>query len=654
MRTMSWLFLLLAPLMAQNFNKLPSWATPHAAAAASEALPLGDPDAWVLYDRTEVTYMGRNEILVQRYRLVRVLSDRGIATGTLFLTGLGGRASKVKKVKGWNLRPDGEMVKLDQDSVVTVEGGSDDQISTNTLTGAVLERVVKGSHVAFESHMSLNLPYGPVESYPILEGYPVRRLEIGASSQLKGTPEAPAYQMDALHFSPYLPDLKPQSGQLQLAQVPALPEGEGAYPNPSEFLPKVVIRFRDPALQSPEWLGWDAPARWFNTAYASRIIPTGSSPKGARDLKSLTALWTWLGRELTYKAVYLTPERGWTPEDAREVVRKKYGDCKDLSTLFLAEAKGLGFPGVPALARINEGPIEDISVASNVFNHVIAAVALEQSLGLAAEVVVPEGRFLLVDATDPFTPLGKLGDGHRKGKVMLCLPTGARWVDIPEAALLPSQVSVKVEGTGSLNGTLEATMTLRETGDAWSLRNTGFRTGKAGLRERILASYIDLPPTGSLEVVSHGDPTALDVPFEVVVKVVHPKGVRFQGGEWVVNAMGVPIIPSQIQRPATPRVLPVEKRHHADLTYDLSVFLPGKALPVLPERSFKGEFRSFTWKAACRPEGEGTRVEAHLEHHLRPARFSHADREQGVAAAKKDRTAARNLLSDGFAFKVGS
>ena len=134
------LSLLLAPaLVAQSLSKLPTWAREPAMAALDEPAP--EADAWVLLDRTEFAYRGDGEIRKRHVRVVRVLTERGLDQGLFVAHGLGWKTSVLKRLKGWNLRPDGELETLERDYTVTVAAGNR---RADTLTVGQLPRVAKG------------------------------------------------------------------------------------------------------------------------------------------------------------------------------------------------------------------------------------------------------------------------------------------------------------------------------------------------------------------------------------------------------------------------------------------------------------------------------------------------------------------------------
>ncbi len=647
-----------ALLTAQDFSGLPDWAAQAARSATSEAEPK-DADAWVLFDRTEIAYTGDGEIRQHRFRVAKVLTDRGATThGVFVLHGLGGRANKVKKMKGWNLRPDGSVAKLDSDTVVTINDTSEEEFSTSTMTGAVLPRVVKGSYVAFESLEAIQFPIGPVADVVLMESVPVRRWELDVAKKEGWFTDLKAVEVkiNKQHFAPWITKVEPLgTSGMGASNLPALPKGEGGHPHLSSLLPVVKVRFLDPAMPMARmWGRWDDLAKWNYETFARAMTGGGTADlQNAQGLKGLHTLWAWMARSLTYKAVYLTPERGWIPEVAGEVGRKRYGDCKDLSSFFMTEAKRLGFDGAPALARISIGGIEKDEEPYPVFNHVISALRLNTTLGLPAEVETARGRFLLVDPTDPYTPLGQLGSAHRGRRVMICLPEGAEWVTIPDTAILRDRLDIQLEG--EVKGTtLQATIHLRETGDYWGLRASAHQKGVQFLRNSMISQRFDLPATSHFEIERMSDPLDLSRPFEVDVKITHLNGFRRSGEEFTIEGWGVPNPPSPIQKAGVARQYPVERQSWGELNYHAVISVPERVQPILPVKDLESAFRVIHWTAKATPSEHGSQIELHLDHRYKPVLFDFEHREQGLLQWKQDRNLMKSLHEDGLAFKADS
>jgi len=651
------LFLILAMVApAEDLGKLPSWA--QAAATEVAGKPLPEADAWVVLDRTEMAYTGDGEIRTRKLRLVKIITERGLNEAFYHLRGLGGKASKVKKLKGWNLRPDNELVKLNDDWIATTGTSSSDSVSTQVVTLAILPRAMKGSWVAFESQEVFNYPMGPVDRVWPLEDHPIHRWELSLAKQegwftdLKQV----AVHMDPRHFQPWLQAVDIQAGQsVKITDLPALPEDEGAHPNAFDVWPSILVRFEDPNLKDmPSIQSWDQMAKFFHERYQARYSPKSEMGiRGKDPAKALQEIRAWMTRELTYRQVYLSPERGWIPEFVPETLRKRYGDCKDLASCFISEARNAGLKAYPVLARIVEGhaaSTDPVSVAS--FNHVITAVKLERSLGFPSEIETPQGRFLLIDPTDRLSPLGALPSSHRDREVLLCNESGGIWMKIPPSAVRAHRSKAILTAQVVATGRLDGTMTLEEEADALGLRQACLDRGAHKMREFLLESLLDLPPTGSLEILKVGDPFEVEKPFEVTFKFSHPDGFHLQSGEGILASLGLPAAPNPIQKPGKPRRYPVQWRGIGLWEYEADIRLPWTVVPVLPTFAMNTPFRNVQWSATA-VSGEGGKVlKLNFRQQRQDAHFDFSEREKGVAEWKKDRSQFKTLLSDGLAFKL--
>jgi len=649
--------LLMSGLAAQDLSRLPDWARPHAEVLSKEPQPPQEADAWVLFDRTEVAYAGGGEIRTRRFRLVKVLADRGAEVAVFVIHGLGGKSSKVKRLKAWNLRPDGELTRLDEDRIITVDKASDAEVSTDTLTAAVVPRVMKGSLVAFESLQVIQHPLGPIATASVMEKYPVRRWELEVAKKAGWFTDLKSVEilLDARHFQPWIqgPDLRQGQGMTANA-IPPIPKDELFHPNPHNVLPWALVRFVDPELTgATSWKTWDAHATWMYQRYAEAFRP-GSLPdlKGVESLEALRQLSTWMAKELHYKVVYLTPERGWVPLPADEVGRRQYGDCKDLACFFLAHAQRVGFQPRPVLARIVEGEVEEKDPPSPVFNHVICALALDRTLGLPAEVETAKGRFLLFDPTDRFTPLGKLGSHHRGRRLLVCTPEGGIWVEAPSHSIQESKVAILWTGDIEPSGRMKARFRVQEQGLGWGLREVtqagGIPRLKAFLQERIF----DLPPTAVMTIGAFTNPLKLEAPFDLELDIQHPEGLKLSGNEGILAGLGLRVIPAQAQKPGTPRFFPLQRSAEPDLDFEVDLHFARACRPLLPAQDGSTPFRTYSWLASAEPEAAGSRLKIQFRHRPQPVFYGFDQRNEGVAAAKKDRAQVRKLVADGLTWKL--
>lgn len=648
-----------ATLGAQSFRNLPDWAIPVFAASSSAPKPPRDTDYWVLLDRTEFAYTGSGEIATHHYRLVEVLTERGIGQGQYLLSGLGGRASKVKKLKGWNLRPDGEMVKLDRDNVVAVENiGDSGGVSNDRWTGAILDRVVSGSIVAFEAVQVETSPCGPALMAYVLESAPIFRWEVSAATRggwftsLKQV----SMRLEPRHFNPWIPSPQIVPGvSISASNLPPLPEHESATPAGWDALPRVELTFLDPDLKEmPSAASWDGVASWEEGKFKEAATPAKLPGVEARPgLDGLQAIHGWMRTNLVYKQVYLAPDRGWVPSPSGEVLRRRYGDCKDLTGCFLAAARAAGLEAFPVLARVYDGRIEpDEPVSPACFNHVIVAVRLTASLGLPSEVEAPQGRFLLVDPTARFTQLGKLPVAHVKGRLMICANGKAIWVQAPDGAIDQPRVEVTLSADTEENGRLKGTLHVKESANARNLRLESLMLDPLAFQRSVSSTFLNLPADATVKVLRHGDPLDLEKPFEVELSLDHPKGFTRHGGEWDLDGMGVfRMVPQLIQKSGHPRVYPVEYNAPEALEVQADITVPASLVPVLPKREVGTPFLKASWGAEAQPTQKGgTRLSIRFSREHAYAYFGFKDREAGVSEWNKGRRLMQGLAEDALAF----
>jgi hypothetical protein len=642
-----------------GLGKLPDWVQVQVRAAQSQ-LPPGDTGAWVLLMRREVAYQGHGTVQVRCLRLVQILRGKGLEEAGFVQGGLREGAFSIKELKGWNLRPDGEMVRLGSKDKATFGNTTEASFDTTTATVAQLPRVTEGSLVAFEvleEFTSLRNPF----ACPLLEQHPVRRWELDASvtNPLFSPRRGVLTEVRRIGFAPWLtnvPDAAAE-GLVVVEALPPLPVGEAAVPKAADTLPSCEVRFTDPQWPASQALAsWSALAGWYQGVFSPKVQPLAArDPVLEPGLPGLRTLWRWFGRELTYKQVYLTPERDNVPEPSAEVAKKRYGDCKDLACLFIALAQRAGFEGFPALARMQEGPILERDLAGpprDRFDHVIVALRLERSLGLPAEVATPTGRYLLVDPTDPFTPLGRLSDAHRDSRVLICLAAAGQWATIPPAAILHGDLDIQLSGRADPDGGLSAEALLRETGDLWGLRNRAHALSAPQFRAYLETHCLDQALNGACEVISLGDPLELERPFEVRLKLSAPRTLTLQGSDWLFKPpLGLPALPPPLTRSGKPRQFPVESRGDGRVVLRGSITLPRPVRPVLAEHSGTTSFRQLAWKLATEENPAGCTLVFRVEQQRKDAAFPFSQLSLGLEAWKKDRSLVRSLLEDGLALR---
>ncbi|HJW72731.1 MAG TPA: hypothetical protein VJ486_07710 [Geothrix sp.] len=649
MRILLCVFLLLVSNLGKGADALPPWAA-HLAQEAAKAQPPQGVNAWVLLQRIELAYSGEGEYLRHQYRLVRVLTEGGKREATFALSGMGGKSGKVKKLLGWNLRPDGDLVKLESDDVFSIQGDQEASFSTRTVTTAQLSRVIPGSLVAFESIERVKLPMGPAEWLSPMEDYPVRQWEmtVGSSGMWLRPTRTVQARIEVRHFLPWIERATIGADSIVAKDLPPIPRDEPLHPHAFNALPTVSLVFLDPQPENIARLdSWDEFAKWVHRSYLTRFQPIRPvqaieiTPKAA-----LSAILAWMNRELLYKQVYLTPERGWIPEFSEEVLRRRYGDCKDLTACLAGAAMAAGYEPHPVLARVSDGALEsDLPVNPYSFNHVITAIRLKETLGLPAEVETKRGRFLLIDPTSRLTAFGELPQGHRLGRVMICLEDGAEWVDIPAHAIQEQSLDVVISGTLTEVGVLVGDFRIAERGNAAGLRHEA-RLGRPDELKELVIQLLGLTATADLDLVPVERADAIDHPIEVRGKLMVPRFLTRSGGDYLIGSVGFPGLLPALPRSERPRLFPLESLSSLRWNLKLELDLPLTLAPVCTARSIQTPFRTASWSAKI----VGKHLSAEYAQQRHDARFGPGKQEEGLQAARKDRSQQKGLLEDAISF----
>ena len=657
---LSALLLIHGALDAQGFKKLPDWALPSYLASRSIPKP-EDADDWVLLDRTEFAYTGDGALVVHHCLLVEVLTDQGVGAGVFVLSGLGGGVSKVKKLKGWNLRPDGDMVKLDRDDVVVIDKlGDSNGVTNERMTGAGLGRVVRGSVVAFESIQVETNPTGPYDITGVMRVFPIFRWEFTAAKKegwftnLKQV----TLRLELLHFAPWIPFPNVVSGvSISADNIPALPRGESAVPNGWNILPRVHVEFLDPSLNGTmDASSWDGIASWEEGVFRDKAKPWAiPGLPVATGVEALESIHQWMDSQMTYKQVYLAPERGWTPLPADQVIRRRYGDCKDLASCFIAAARSAGFEAFPVLARIGEGRIgRGEPINPFCFNHVVAAIRLKKTLHLPSEVETPAGRFLLVDPTARLTPLGLLPGDHSQGRLMICAGGKGLWIDVPDAAVERPELHAVLTASADLDGRLRGTLKVVESANARGLRAGAVNLDPEEYQRFIFSNFLALPSNAHVQMLRHTDPFDVSKPFEAEIRIDDPKGFEIHGAEWDLDPMGIfRMVPPLIQRIGKARDYPVEFLGRETFEAQAEISVSANLSPMLAHRGGDTPFHTYIWDAQAQSKkGGGTFLRLSYRDQYKSAYFGFETKDAGVAEWAKYRHQMQNTISDALAFEV--
>ncbi|MCP4569637.1 MAG: DUF3857 and transglutaminase domain-containing protein [FCB group bacterium] len=182
---------------------------------------------------------------------------------------------------------------------------------------------------------------------------------------------------------------------------------------------------------------------------------------------------------------------GWRPTTSKETFERGYGDCKDLSILYVSMLNHVGIEAKPALVMTKDVSLTDPAFPEMVFNHVIYFVVLE-------------GDTLWADPTCQFCDVGDLPWQDEDIFVLAVDSTGGSLIktaastaedncfirkveiDIDNDSTKTVQTAYTLSGTGIIRYLLEA-FSLYEKPD---MRESFLRDGEFGLSKKLIYDSI--------------------------------------------------------------------------------------------------------------------------------------------------------------------
>ncbi|MBU4316990.1 MAG: DUF3857 domain-containing protein [Proteobacteria bacterium] len=136
-----------------------------------------------------------------------------------------------------------------------------------------------------------------------------------------------------------------------------------------------------PAVELSSIQDWKQIDHWAHALFAPNIIPSQSiqkitleTTKGISDRNGkIKAIFEHIQKNIEYIEADLG-RGGYAPHSADQVLKNKYGDCKDQSTLFVSMLKALGVEAYPAILTTFPYMENRIEIPTPYFNHAITYI----------------------------------------------------------------------------------------------------------------------------------------------------------------------------------------------------------------------------------------------------------------------------------------
>ena len=434
-------------------------------AASRELLPsyTGDPPAVMLRNEQIATVKNGGEVTVVYRRAYKILRQEGRDYGTARI--YFDSETRLASLKAWSIPPAGR----------SYEVGEKDALETVPFSGNLYEdtrvKVLRipasepGAVVGYE-YEQRGRPSVLQGDWPFQVEVPVRL----ARMTLRLPPGWEHREFWANH--PTVPPQASAGNDLvwELRDVPAI-QTEPAMPAWQASAGQLLLTYVAPegvtSLKS-----WDEVGRWYSRLASDR---RQSTPELQQKVSDLTAgastvfgkaqlLASFVQREVRYVAIEIGIG-GYQPHPASDILRNRYGDCKDKVTLLSTMLREIGVESYYVLINSRRGVVNPEFASPYAFNHAILAIRMPpdaSSRDLHGMVTHPRlGPLLFFDPTQPYVRFGDLpAELQSSYGLVMADNTG----DLIKMPLLPATINgmrrtvkVRLLEDGSIQGEAQET-----------------------------------------------------------------------------------------------------------------------------------------------------------------------------------------------------
>ncbi|RUM87034.1 MAG: transglutaminase [Thermovibrio sp.] len=364
--------------------------------------------ALILYDRCYVKFYPDGRKVWREEKAVKITGKRGIKDFGEIVIPFSTEHQKLKILYAYTITPDGKVIKPEKKAFNVVyppfvsEAPIYSDLKYQTIS---MPAVTKGAVIKYAYELKTVKPYMKGQFWEtdfMQDEYPIEETSF--------TAEVPKnrffkYKTYNFHQKPREKDRgKFIELRWELKDVPPI-ESEPNMPPFEELAKRISIT----SLKS-----WNDVARWYSELSKEAIKPdklvrevTLQVIRGKKSKEEkIRAIYNFVSQNIRYVGMEFGIN-GYKPHKASEVLKNRYGDCKDHATLLIAMLKVIGVKGypvlIPTMSRANMDPEMPMPTA---FNHEIAAIRWN-------------GKWLFMDTTSDFVPFGLLPPGDQGRRVLI-------------------------------------------------------------------------------------------------------------------------------------------------------------------------------------------------------------------------------------------
>ncbi|MET0646729.1 MAG: DUF3857 domain-containing protein [Pyrinomonadaceae bacterium] len=485
-------------------DDVPAWLKSAAAASA----PTYDKKvkAVVLHHERNVTVGDDGRIVTTTNYAVRVLTREGrdeARAHALYLTGSG----KVRDLKAWLLRPNGEAKKYGKDET------ADMALSANDVYDEARLRVISarddvelpGTVFGYQSVTEERTVFSQ-DDWDFQDDLPalVSRFSVTLPAGWRATGVV-------FNHAKLEPAVAGTTYTWELRDLPPI-EHEVHGPSMSSLAPRLAVSYHPAdasrAAMNPGFDNWQEVSRWLATLHDPQAEPDDALALKARELtancktelEKIAAVGRY-AQAVHYISIQMGLNRGggMRPHAAHQVFAKNYGDCKDKANLMRAMLRVLKITAYPvAIYSGDRTYVREEWPSPHQFNHCIIAVKVSEETQAPSVVTHPSlGRLLIFDPTDPNTPVGDLPD-HEQGSWALVVAGGdGQLLRMPAMPPEANTVERTADVTLASDGSITAVVRERTVGQSAAFERGVFKELSRGDYQKVIERWAGAGATGA-------------------------------------------------------------------------------------------------------------------------------------------------------------
>jgi len=413
--------------------------------------------AVILYDHSSVKFFKDGRKIFKEEMAVKITGKRGIKDFGELVIPFSEEHQKVKILYAYTITPDGKKVVPSKKAfnIVYPPFVSEAPIYSDLKYQTVsMPAVTKGAIIKYGYTIETFKPYIKKQfwttnffqgEYPVKEATFTAFIPKGKYYKYKCYNMSKEESKPAITTSDNFTILK-----WKLKNIPPIIT-EPSMPPMGEIAKKVSIT----SLKN-----WQQVAKWYSDLAREAVQPDETikelSYKLTADktdkIEKIRAIYNFVAQNIRYVGMEFGIN-GYKPHKASEVLKNRYGDCKDHATLLVAMLKAIGIKAYPVLIpTLSKSNMDKEMPMPTAFNHEIAAVKLN-------------GKLLYMDTTSDFVPFGYLPPSDQ-GRNVLVVNLEQGTGQIKTTPIAPPKENVEgftgnfeINHNGNLKGSLEYTYT---------------------------------------------------------------------------------------------------------------------------------------------------------------------------------------------------